>query len=58
MINDERHFLWRVVDQDGFVLEVLVQKRHDTRAAAGLIRKFLSGQGTVPRVMVTDKMIL
>lgn len=48
MINDERHFLWRVVDQDGFVLEVLVQKLRDTRTAAGLIRKFLSGQGTVP----------
>nr|AJW29963.1 transposase [Ochrobactrum sp. LM19] len=55
-INGERHFLWRAVDQNGFVLEVLVQKRHDTRAARRFIRKLLSGQGAVPRVMVTDKL--
>ena len=55
-INGERHFLWRAVDQDGFVLEVLVQKRRDTRAARRFIRKLLSGQGAVPRVMVTDKL--
>ncbi|MBA8853253.1 putative transposase [Ochrobactrum intermedium] len=55
-INGERHFLWRAVDQDGFVLEVLVQKRRDTKAAKRFIRKLLSGQGAVPRVMVTDKL--
>jgi putative transposase len=55
-INGERHFLWRAVDQDGFVLEVLVQKRRNTRAAIRFIRKLLSGQGAVPRVMVTDKL--
>ncbi|KAB2704416.1 IS6 family transposase [Brucella intermedia] len=55
-INGERHFLWRAVDQDGFVLEVLVQKRRDTKAARRFIRKLLSGQGAVPRVMVTDKL--
>ena len=55
-INGERHFLWRAVDQDGFVLEVLVQKRRDTKAARRFIRKLLSGQGALPRVMVTDKL--
>ncbi|OYR26022.1 DDE domain protein [Brucella lupini] len=55
-INGKRHFLWRAVDQDGFVLEVLVQKRRDTKAAKRFIRKLLSGQGAVPRVMVTDKL--
>ena len=55
-INGKRHFLWRAVDQDGFVLEVLVQKRRETKAAKRLIRKLLSGQGAAPRVMVTDKL--
>src|SRR5690606_16367648 len=44
-INGERHFLWRAVDQDGFVLEVLVQKRRDTEAAKRFIRKLRAGQG-------------
>jgi transposase-like protein len=55
-IKGERHFLWRAVDQDAFVLEVLVQKRRDTKAAKHFIRKLLSGQGAAPRVMVTDKL--
>ncbi|QND54558.1 IS6 family transposase (plasmid) [Phyllobacterium sp. 628] len=55
-IKGERHYLWRAVDQNGFVLEVLVQKRRDTRAAKRFIRKLLTGQGAAPRVMVTDKL--
>jgi len=55
-INGERYFLWRVVDQDGFVLKVLVQKRRHTKAARRLIRKLLSGQSAAFRVMVTDKL--
>lgn len=55
-IKGERHFLWRAVDADGFVLGVLVQKRRDTKAAKRFIRKLLSGQGVAPRVMVTDKL--
>ena len=35
MINGYNHWLWRAVDQDGFVLEVLVQKHRDTREASG-----------------------
>lgn len=55
-IKGEKHILWRAVDQDGFVLEVLVQKRRDTKAAKHFILKLLSGQGYSPRVMVTDKL--
>ncbi|MBO1026733.1 IS6 family transposase [Ochrobactrum sp. SD129] len=55
-IKGERHFLWRAVDQDGLVLEVLVQKHRNTKTAKRFIRKLLSGQGASPRVMVTDKL--
>jgi len=55
-IKGKRHILWRAVDQDGFVLEVLVQKRRDTKAAKRFMRKLLSSQGASPRVMVTDKL--
>lgn len=55
-IRGEKHILWRAVDQDGFVDEVLVQKRRDTKAAKRFIRKLLSGQGCSSRVMVTDKL--
>lgn len=55
-INGCKHWLWRAVDQDGFVLEVLVQKRRDTKAAKRFIRKLLTANGFAPRVMVTDKL--
>jgi putative transposase len=51
-----RHYLWRAVDQDGFVLDVLVQSRRDTKGAKRLLRKLLKKQGRAPRVMVTDKL--
>ena len=40
-IAGEPHWLWRAVDQNGFVLDVLVQCRRDTRAAQRLMRKLL-----------------
>lgn len=55
-INGRKHFLWRAVDQDGFVLDVLVQSRRDTKAAKRLIRKLIKKQDCAPRVMVTDKL--
>jgi len=55
-IKGEKHILWRAVDQDGFVLEALVQKRRDTKAGKRFIRKLLYGQGCSPRVMITDKL--
>src|SRR3982751_3450282 len=56
MIRGTRHRLWRAVDQDGFVLDVLVQKRRDKRAAKRLLRKLLKRQTCVPRVIITDKL--
>jgi putative transposase len=52
----KKHGLWRAVDQDGLVLDVLVQSRRDKQAAKRLLRKLLKKQGRPPRVMVTDKL--
>src|ERR671929_683351 len=51
-----KHWLWRAVDQDGVVLDVLVQRRRDKAAAERLLRKLLRKQMRPPRVMVTDKL--
>ena len=56
MIRGTKHWLWRAVDQDGFVLDVLVQSRRDKRAATRLLRKLLKRQMRPPRVLVTDKL--
>ena len=55
-IAGKRHWLWRAVDQDGTVLDALVQSRRDKRAAKRLLRKLLKRQGRAPRVMITDKL--
>jgi len=52
----KKHWLWRAVDQDGFVLDVLVQSRRDKEAAKRLFRKLLKKQGRAPRVLITDKL--
>jgi putative transposase len=56
MINGERHCLWRAVDQAGHVLDILVQRRRDKKAAKKFFRKLLKGCQFVPRVFVTDKL--
>src|ERR671928_245226 len=56
MIRGKKHWLWRAVDQDGFVLDVLVQSRRDKRAATRLLRKLLKKQMRPPRVLITDKL--
>src|SRR4051812_13297416 len=56
MIAGQKHWLWRAVDQDGVVLDVLVQGRQDTRAAKRLLRTLPKRQTRVPRVMITDKL--
>ena len=53
-INGRRHYLWRAVDQDGNVLDILVQPRRDAKAAKRFFRKLLTKQCRVPRVLVTD----
>jgi putative transposase len=55
-IAGKKHWLWRAVDQDGIVLDVLVQGRRDQRAAKRLLRKLLKRQGRAPRVLITDKL--
>jgi putative transposase len=55
-INRERHYLWRTVDQHGTVLDILVQRRRDKKAAKKFFRKLLKGLTYVPRVIITDKL--
>jgi len=55
-IKGARHYLWRAVDQDGNVLDILVQRRRDKRAAKKFFRKLLKGLTYVPRVLITDKL--
>src|SRR5947208_4106752 len=55
-IAGKKHWLWRAVDQDGIVLDVLVQSRRDKRAAKRLLRKLLKKQQRPPRVLITDKL--
>ena len=55
-INGKKQWLWRAVDQDGFVLDVLVQSRRNARAAKRLMRKLLKAQGRAPRIMIADKL--
>ena len=52
-INGVRHYLWRAVDQDG-VIDILVQKRRDKRAAIRFFRELMEGQGSSPRRIVTE----
>src|SRR3954451_19519561 len=56
MISGKKHWLWRAVDQDGVVLDVLVQSRRDKKAAKRLLCKLLKKQCRAPRVMITDKL--
>jgi putative transposase len=55
-IGGQRHYLWRAVDQDGDVLDILVQKHRDKRAAKRFFRKLLKGLRYAPRRIVTDKL--
>ena len=55
-IQGVQHYLWRAVDQDGVVLDILVQPRRDGRAAKRFFRLLLKGLKYEPRVIVTDKL--
>ena len=55
-IQGRRHYLWRAVDDEGEVLDMLVQPRRDKAAALKLMRSLLKKQGFVPAVIVTDKL--
>ncbi|GAB2771426.1 IS6 family transposase [Streptomyces chlorus] len=55
-INGEQKYLWRAVDADGTVLDILVQSRRDKAAARRFFRRLLKKTRAVPRVLVTDKL--
>ncbi len=55
-IRGKKHYLWRAVDQDGNVLDILVQSRRNKQAANRFFRKLLKGLQYVPRVIITDKL--
>jgi transposase-like protein len=55
-IDGEQKYLWRAVDQDGTVLDILVQNRRDAAADRRFFRPLLKKTCSVPRVVVTDKL--
>lgn len=55
-IGGRMMYLWRAVDAEGEVLEILVQRRRDRRAALKLMRSLLRKQGFAPGAVVTDKL--
>ena len=55
-LNGRPQYLWRAVDEDGDVLDILVQSRRNRRAAVRFFRKLLKRQGGVPRQLITDKL--
>jgi putative transposase len=55
-INGKRMYLWRAVDSEGEVLDILVQSRRNKKAALKLLRNLLKKQGFVPDAFVTDKL--
>jgi transposase-like protein len=56
VIRGKRHWLWRAVDNEGEVLDFLVQPKRNARAALKLIRSLLKKQGWAPTRIVTDKL--
>ena len=56
VIRRKRYWLWRAVDNEGEVLDFLVQSRRDAKAAKKLMKKLLKKQGFAPSRIVTDKL--
>jgi transposase-like protein len=55
-IAGRRMYLWRAVDHEGEILDLLIQPRRDKRAAVRLMRKLLRKQGCAPKLALTDKL--
>ena len=55
-LQGRRQYLWRAVDEDGDVLDILVQSRRHRRAAVRFFRKLLKRQGCLPRRLITDQL--
>jgi putative transposase len=56
VIGGRRLWLWRAVDSEGEILDILVQPRRDRASAVRLMRKLLRKQGCAPDVLVTDRL--
>jgi putative transposase len=54
-VDGVRHWLWRAVDEDGFVLDILLQRHRDTEAAKTFLTRLL-GEYDVPEVFHTDQL--
>ena len=57
VIRGKRHWLWRAVDNEGEVLDFLIQRKRNATAALKLMRKLLKKLGWEPTRIVTDKLI-
>ena len=55
-VHGEKRYLWRAVDQDGYVLDEIVQIQRNTKAARRLLTRLLRKQGRPPKRIVTDKL--
>jgi putative transposase len=55
-IAGRKHWLWRAVDQDRYVLDEIVQNRRNTKAAKRLLTRLLKKQDVTPKRMITDKL--
>lgn len=55
-VNGRTHYLWRAVNREGEVLDILVQSRRDKKAAKRFFRKLLKGLRYIPRVIVTNQL--
>lgn len=55
-INGRKCWLWRAVNQDGYVLDEIVQTRRNTTAAKRLLSRLLKKQGLPPKRIITDKL--
>lgn len=55
-VGGKKHWLWRAVDQDGYVLDEIVQTRRNTTAAKRLLIRLLKKQGIKPKRMISDKL--
>src|SRR4029450_3652677 len=55
-IRGQQHWLWRAVDNEGEVLDFVVQRRRDAKVAAKLMKKLLKRYGIRPSLVVTDKL--
>ena len=55
-INGRTHYLWRAVDQEGVVLDILVQSQRNKQAAKRFLGRLLTGMQYAPGIIVTDKL--